>query len=141
MNHSLTGEVMMRYAMSRGIKGFVVDGCIRDVEAVQEMELGVFARGVQPKGPYKNGPGEINVPVSIGGQVVNPGDILCCDMDGIVVIKPDDALYLLEKSLQQNQVEQEVMEQIEMGLWDRSWVDKELENKGCEIIEDFAYKS
>ncbi|MDF2790374.1 MAG: Dimethylmenaquinone methyltransferase [Neobacillus sp.] len=141
MNHSLTGEVMMRYAMSRGIKGFVVDGCIRDVEAVQEMEFGVFARGVQPKGPYKNGPGEINVPVSIGGQVVNPGDILCCDMDGIVVIKPDDALYLLEKSLQQNQVEQEVMEQIEMGLWDRSWVDKELENKGCEIIEDFAYKS
>jgi RraA family protein len=141
MNHSLTGEVMMRYAMSKGIKGFVVDGCIRDVDAVKELEFGVYARGVQPKGPYKNGPGEINVPVSIGGQVVNPGDILVCDMDGIVVIKPDDALFLLERSLKHNQIEEEYMDLIEKGIWDRSWVDQELENKGCEIIDDFAYKS
>jgi regulator of RNase E activity RraA len=62
MEHSLTGEVMMTYALSKGIKGFIIDGCIRDVETVEMLNFGVFARGVQPKGPYKNGPGEINVP-------------------------------------------------------------------------------
>lgn len=138
MNHSICGEIMMRYAMSRGIEGFIIDGCIRDVEALQELEFSVYARGVQPKGPYKNGPGEINVPVSIGGQVVNPGDILCCDMDGIVVIKPSDAEYVLEKAMKHNEDEKVKFEKIAKGELNKTWVDKELAEKGCEIIEDYA---
>lgn len=138
MNHSLCGEIMMRYAMTKGIKGFVIDGCIRDVEALQELNFGVYARGVQPKGPYKNGPGEINVPVSIGGQVIKPGDILCCDLDGVVVIKPADAEYLLEQATKHNFMEQKKFVEIANGTLKKAWIDRELMEKGCEIIDDFA---
>lgn len=138
MNHSICGEIMMRYAMKRGIKGFVVDGCIRDVEALQDLDFSVYARGVQPKGPYKNGPGEINVPVSIGGQVVRPGDILCCDMDGIAVIKIEDAESALAMAIKSNEDEKVKFEKIESGTLSKAWVDKELTEKGCEIIDDYA---
>lgn len=135
MNHSLCGEIMMRYAMSRGIAGFLIDGCIRDCEALEKLNFSVFARGVNPKGPYKNGPGEINVPVSCGGQVVFPGDIIVGDTDGVVIIRPADAQHLLEKSVAQNKAEAKTFEQIEEGTLDRSWVDNALKAKGCEIIE------
>jgi len=62
MNHSLCGEIMFRYAMSRGIAGFLIDGCIRDAASLKDLDFSVYARGVNPKGPYKNGPGEINIP-------------------------------------------------------------------------------
>lgn len=136
-NHSLCGEIMMRYALKRGIKGFVIDGCIRDIEGLKKLDFSVYARGIQPKGPYKNGPGEINVPVSIGGQVVCPGDILCCDMDGIVVIKPEDAEHILAKSIKHNEDEKIKFEKIENGTINKSWVDQELEKKGCQIIEGY----
>ncbi len=134
LNHSLCGEIMFRYAISRGIAGFLIDGCIRDAAALKELDFPVYARGVQPKGPYKNGPGEINVPVSIGGQAVLPGDIVVGDSDGVVVIRPADADALLEKSKAHNQMEARTFEQIAAGTFDRSWVDKTLKEKGCEIL-------
>ena len=71
--------------------------CMRDSDAIAEMDLPVYCKGITPQGPYKFGPGEINVPVCVGGQVVHPGDILVGDMDGIVVIPPEDAPEVLEK--------------------------------------------
>ena len=67
LTNSLTGEIMMRLAAKRGLAGVVVDGAVRDADALREMEFSVYAAGVTPKGPYKEGPGEINVPVSCGG--------------------------------------------------------------------------
>lgn len=135
INHSLCGEIMFRYAMSRGIKGFLIDGVIRDAASLKDLDFPVYARGVQPKGPYKNGPGEINVPVCIGGQVVRPGDIISGDTDGVVIIKPEDAEDLLKKSLAHNAMEVKFFQQIKDGTFDRSWVDKTLKEKGCEIID------
>lgn len=135
MNHALCGEIMMRYAMKKGIAGFIIDGCIRDAASLDDLDFPVYARGVNPKGPYKNGPGEINVPVSCGGQVVLPGDIILGDSDGVVIIRPTDAQYILEKSIAQNKAEAETFEQIENDTWDRNWVDNTLKAKGCEIIE------
>lgn len=102
------------------------------------MEFSVYAKGVQPKGPYKNGPGEINVPVSVGGQVVCPGDIIVVDSDGVVIIKTQDAKYLIEKSRIQYNNEQKAYEDIANGTYDRAWVDKTLAEKGAEIIDDYA---
>ncbi len=135
MCHSLCGEIMFRYAMTRGIAGFLIDGCIRDAASLKELNFPVYARGVNPKGPYKNGPGEINVPVSIGGQAVLPGDIISGDSDGVVVIRPRDAEVMLKKSLAHNQNEVKMFEQIANGTFDRSWVDRTLAEKGCEFIE------
>ena len=133
-SHSLCGEIMFTYAKKRGLAGFVIDGAIRDSYSLKDMDFPVYARAVQPNGPYKNGPGEIGVPVSIGGRVIFPGDILVGDADGIVVIRPEDAEEMLEKGRRHNNMEKESFRQIAAGTYDRSWIDKALADKGCEII-------
>ncbi|MFP3386906.1 RraA family protein, partial [Tritonibacter sp. SIMBA_163] len=76
----------------------VIDGSVRDAEALGEMNIPVYAKGITPNGPYKNGPGEINTPISIGGKVVCPGDIIVGDQDGVVVIQPEYARELAEQT-------------------------------------------
>lgn len=95
VSQALIGEIIMTHAESIGLAGFVIDGAIRDVSAIRASDLPCFARGVTHKGPYKNGPGAINVPVSIGGLVVNPGDLVVGDDDGFVSLSPATAAQLL----------------------------------------------
>ena len=99
------------------------------------MEFPVYAAGVQPKGPYKDGPGEINVPICCGGVVIKPGDILVGDADSVVVIEPKDAAEVLEKAKATMEKEAGMMAAIKNKTWDRSWVDKALKEKGCEFID------
>ena len=126
---------MTSWAVKRGIAGVVVDGAIRDIDAIQNMKISVYAAGIVPQGPYKEGPGEINVPIFCGGVEVNPGDIIVGDADGIVVVKPKDAAIILQKAKALNAKEEEALKQINAGAWDRSWVDKKLKEKGCEIFQ------
>lgn len=95
-SRSLMGEIMFTYAQNKGIAGIIVDGAIRDNDALNRLYIPVYAIAVTPQGPYKNGPGEINVPVSCGGQVVFPGDILVGDADGVCVIRKEEASGLVE---------------------------------------------
>ena len=132
--HALCGEIMMREAIAKGVAGFVVDGAIRDVEALAQLPISVYARGVQPRGPYKNGPGEIGVPVAVGGLVVMPGDILVGDEDGIVVVRPSDAPEVAQKGRQHSEMEGEKFKKIAAGTLDKGWVDKSLTSQGCEIL-------
>jgi RraA family protein len=135
---SLCGEIMMNYAKMKKLGGFLIDGVIRDVEATRQLDFPVYARGSNPNGPYKNGPGEINVPVAVGGQVIFPGDIIVGDEDGVIVIRPEDAPELIEKVTKFNNNERTILENLEKGIgMDRSWIDKFLNEKGCEI---FKYK-
>lgn len=115
MNRSVLGELMLTYAQTRGLAGVVVDGCIRDLEGVRGLDIPVFARGVTPQGPYKQGPGEINVPIACGGQAVMPGDILVGDSDGVVVIHREDAPYVVERAEKKLKTEQETLERYHAG--------------------------
>lgn len=133
MNHALCGEIMMRYAITRGVAGFLIDGCVRDVEGLAQLDFPVYARGVTPKGPYKSGPGEVNVPVVCGGQAVLPGDIIAADADGIVVIRPEDAEWVLAKAIAHNAMEVQTFKDIAARTFNRAWVQKTLDEKGCEI--------
>lgn len=132
---ALCGEIMMTYAKTRGLAGFIVNGCIRDVEATAEMDFPVYALGQSPNGPMKNGPGEINTPVVCGGMVIMPGDILVGDADGLVVIRPEDAAEVAEKAMKQNAGEKKLLETIAAGEWDRSNFAVTLDKMGCEIID------
>ena len=86
-----------------------------------------------PNGPYKNGPGEISTPITIGGKVVNPGDIIVGDQDGIVIIKPEDAEELAKQTKQVMEKEISIMDKIlNKGTYDRPWVDEKLVEIGCE---------
>ncbi len=115
LERSLCGEMMFNAAIARGIAGFVVNGCIRDTDCLERLKFPVYACGVTPQGPWKNGPGEINVPVCCGGQVVRPGDILAGDPDGIVVIRPEDAEEVAILARQKFEKEQEKLEKYRCG--------------------------
>ncbi len=95
LNQALVGEIMMNRARAMGVAGFVIDGAIRDVAAFAGADFPCFARGVTHRGPYKSGPGEINVPVAIDGMVVMPGDVILGDEDGVVAFDRSDAAELL----------------------------------------------
>ncbi|AIF53485.1 RraA family protein [Pelosinus sp. UFO1] len=133
--NAITGEMMITWAQQRGIAGFIIDGAVRDAGVIRKMTFPVYAAGVTPKGPYKDGPGEINVSISCGGVVINPGDIIVGDEDGVVVIDPKDAPEILIRSKATVLKEMGMMESIKSKTWDRTWVDKILHDKGCEYID------
>ena len=138
-SQSLMGEIMAAYAKFKKVAGFVFDGPIRDVEALYDMGMPIYATGSTPGGPYKEGPGEINVPVACGNIHVQPGDIILGDTDGVIVIPRQDAAALLESAQAFSVSDQAKFEAAKNGTADRSWVEKSLAAKGCDII-DAVYK-
>ena len=132
-NRAILGELMISYCQSRNIAGVVVDGSVRDAEVLEEMNFPVYAKGITPNGPYKNGPGEINTPITIGGKVVCPGDIVVGDQDGIVIIKPEDAEELAAQTKKITEKEAVIIEKIvNEGTYNRPWVEEKLAELGCE---------
>lgn len=131
-NRSICGEIMMRSAKAKGIRGFIIDGLIRDVDGASEIDdFAVYARGVNPLGPYKNGPGEINVPIAVGRQVVCPGDIIVGDSDGLVVIPPkyaEEVLALAKKHLASEEATLKNISEGKLGTAD--WVDRIFKERG-----------
>lgn len=115
-NRALAGEIMLRFASLKGISGIVVDGCLRDLEGIKSLSMPVYAKGVTPQGPYKAGPGEINVPVVCGGQAVLPGDLLVGDADGIVVIRQQDAQDVLAAAVKKKSSEDKTFETMKQDL-------------------------
>ena len=134
LTNSLMGELMLAHAMKRGVGGFVLDGAVRDVEAFLDVNLPVFAAGVSHRGPYKDGPGEINVSVALDGMVIEPGDLVIGDWDGVLSIPLDDVDSILKKTNKKQAAEAVDMAKIEAGEWDRSWVDKTLKDRGCIML-------
>lgn len=114
---ALVGEIIAAIAEQRGAAGIVVDGAIRDSSVLMSSGFPVFARAVNHRGPYKNGPGAINVPVSIGGMIVAPGDVVVGDADGVVAFAPAIAPALLDAVRAQEQREAEIMASIRAGRY------------------------
>jgi RraA family protein len=88
---ALMGDLMAEKARKRGVVGLVVDGAVRDVAEFERIGFGVWARAVTPAGPYKNGPGQIDVPIAVGGVAVCRGDLIVGDDDGVIVIPAAEA--------------------------------------------------
>lgn len=133
-NHAILGEIMVREAVLKKFAGYIVDGSIRDIGEISKLDYPVFAKSSIPRGPYKDGPGEINIPITCGGVVVNPGDIIVGDVDGIVVISPEYAEEILLNTEQKCEKEQSVLASLKAGTpRDKSWVDKVLIEKGCQF--------
>lgn len=124
--NALVGELIMLYAQQRGCVGFVIDGAIRDVGAFEAADFPCYARSTSHRGPYKNGPGQLNVPVTIGGQVVYPGDIVVGDEDGVVTFAQDQAPGLLERIAITVRNEEAIKVEIATGTLRQQWLDKVL---------------
>jgi regulator of RNase E activity RraA len=131
------GDLVSTKARARGIAGFVVDGMVRDIEGIRALgDFPVFARGVTPLGPLHRGPGEINHPVSVGGIVVFPGDIVIGDANGVVVVPRLIAPELLHRLQSQRVAEAGYLEAVRAGTFSNAWVDGILGEAGLETGPD-----
>ncbi len=133
LTNALMGELMLAYAVKRGVSGFVLNGAIRDLDAFVETNLPTYAAGVTHRGPYKDGPGEINVPVSLDGMVVSPGDIVIGDSDGVLAVPMEEAEQVLARTKAKQDAEARQMKAIADGTNDRSWVNAALKERGCDL--------
>jgi len=124
------GELMGKTAVARRLGGLVVDGAIRDVEHLTSMGFPVFSRTVCPGGCDKDGPGEINIPISCGGVVVNAGDVVVGDRDGLAVVPSahaDEVAALVDEVVQRERAR---VAEIERGVIFRPDVDEWLRKRG-----------
>jgi regulator of RNase E activity RraA len=133
LTNALFGELMLAHARKRGVAGLVLNGAIRDAGAIRAQSLPVFAAGVTHRGPYKDGPGEINVPIAIDGMVIEAGDLILGDDDGVVAVPFDAAETVLTATLGKQAAETKAMADIAAGTWERAWVDATLKKLGCVI--------
>jgi len=124
------GELMGHSAVAIGLGGLVVDGAIRDLEALSALKFPAFSRSVSAGGCDKDGPGEINVPIVCGNVVVMPGDIVVGDAEGVVVIPQQDALEVLGLVTALKTRETKRIEEIAAGKIFKSEIDDTLRSKG-----------
>lgn len=90
-NRAVAGDFVISLAKGIGVQGFVVDGVIRDIAAIRELNFPVFSLGTTVAAGNKNGGGQVNVPIAIGGVTVHPGDYIIGDVDGVIVVPQQDA--------------------------------------------------
>ena len=134
---ALMGEVMMAYLyLQKKVAGIVLDGPIRDIDEIGKWDFPVYATGTTPGGPYKEGPGEVNVPIACGGISVEPGDIILAYPDGVIVIPRNDAATILEDAKKFQAADEGKLEKTRQGTINRGWVDKALADKDFEFIDD-----
>jgi len=133
LTNAIIGEMMLAHMVRRGLGGIVIDGAIRDLAAIRAQDFPVFAAGVTHRGPYKNGPGEINVPVALDGMVIAPGDLVLGDEDGLLSVPRVGAEAVLAAARDKHAGEQKHMQDIMAGRSDRSWVDATLSKLGCSV--------
>lgn len=131
LTNALIGELMVAHAIQRKLGGIVIYGAIRDAAAIRVGSFPVFAAGITHRGPYKDGPGEVNGRIAIEGMVIEQGDLVLGDEDGVVAVPRPEAETVLAAAKAKFAAETAQMEAILAGKNDRSWVDKALARLGC----------
>jgi RraA family protein len=133
-HNAVLGDLISTKARHRGAAGFIVDGLIRDLPAIAELDFPVFARGTSPIGPLHRGPGEINYAICCGGVVVNPGDIVMADAMGIVIVPRDIAPELLDRLLSHKDHNAAYLQSVRRGDFSNAWVDRILQDAHCQVV-------
>jgi RraA family protein len=135
LTNAIIGELMLSYAIAKQAAGVIMNGAIRDVGWIRENSLPVYAAGVTHRGPYKDGPGEINVPLSLGGMLIAPGDLVIGDDDGILGVPANSAEEIYQAAVAKQQAEAKIQARTAAGdLDEKVWVDEALRKLGCEGV-------
>ncbi|WP_159917790.1 RraA family protein [Pantoea sp. 18069] len=133
VSQALVGGLMRTTCVARRLGGLVIDGAIRDLCEWAEDGMPIFARGHTHRGPSKDGPGEVNVPVACAGLVVMPGDLIVGDADGVIAIPADQAEDVLQKTRAHLVKEARIRETNRAGTADPERFDAVLREKGLPV--------
>jgi len=112
---ALWGDVACTFAAQKGVAGVVADGPVRDIDALREMDFPVWATSISPSHPEKRGPGSVNVPIVVDGVLVEPGDVIVADGDGVLAIPQAHLARTLEGARQRAEREIAIRERIKAG--------------------------
>ncbi|MCX8115941.1 MAG: RraA family protein [Burkholderiaceae bacterium] len=131
LSSALLGEIMVRQCIAQGVAAVVIDGAVRDSDAIRKLGFPLFAAGCNPNGPTKSVPGRLNHPISIGGVSVHPGDLVIGDADGVVVIERERAAAMLPLAAEKLAAETKRITEIESRRQLRpAWLDGALRAAG-----------
>jgi 4-hydroxy-4-methyl-2-oxoglutarate aldolase len=135
--HGMFGELLATSLQMRGVRGLVIDAGVRDTSELRAMGFPVWSRHVSCQGTVKSTAGSVNVPVVLGGLVVNPGDVVCADDDGVVVVPRGDAVWALAQSQARTAKEEQTRARLaagELGV-DFYGLRTKLEELGVEYVD------
>ena len=133
LTNAIIGERMLAYCQAKGFAGIVINGAVRDVGYIRSNSFPVYAAGVTHRGPYKNGPGEINVPVALDGMVIEPGDLVVGDDDGLLCVPYGDVEAVYRLAHEKHEMETRTFKDIGKGDNNRAGYEKTLKQLGCEF--------
>lgn len=133
VSQALIGGLIRTSALRRGIAAFVIDGAVRDLGEWAEGGIACYARGHTPRGPSKDGPGEVNIPIACAGMAVNPGDLVICDADGVVAVPAAEAAALLPRARAHIAREDAIRAANATGATDPERFNALLRAKGCPV--------
>lgn len=133
LTNALFGEIMAAMAQAKGVAGIVIHGAVRDARVLRANSFPVFAAGVTHRGPYKDGPGEINTAIALGGMVIEPGDLVIGDEDGVLCVPRAQAESLYAAAVEKGVIEAKMIADIQSGRYTAPWVDATLARLNCTI--------
>jgi RraA family protein len=134
LTNSIVGEIMISYAINRGLAGLVINGSIRDCDALRRLNFPVYAAGVTHRGPMKSGPGEIGKAIAFDGMVIEPGDLIIGDADGVLCVPFDEVGEVYQAAAAKKKSEDKILADLRAGgSMDRAWVDATLRQLGCKM--------
>jgi len=135
--HGMFGELLATSLQRRGVRGLVIDAGVRDTAELRDMGFPVWTQHISCQGTVKETAGSVNVPVVIGGTIIDPGDVVCADDDGVVIVRHDDAPWCLERSrarLEKEVATRERLQAGELGV-DMYGLRQKLEELGVAYVE------
>lgn len=112
---ALWGELAAIHARDKGVAGLIADGAVRDCDALLAMGFPVWSSAIHASHPDKRGAGAVNVPIVIDGVIVNPGDVIVADGDGVLVIPPEHLAHAVKGALERGKKEEEIKRKLASG--------------------------
>jgi 4-hydroxy-4-methyl-2-oxoglutarate aldolase len=132
---SVIGDIIIGMMKNAGIVAAVTDGLVRDVPGIIEVGIPIYARGVTPNSPFKHGPGTIGLPIALGGQRVEPGDLVVGDGDGVVVVPRWRVRELLAELPAIREKEAQMEKLVKSGVTAPAWLEARL-SEGVRYVDE-----